>query len=357
MTFVSTLGQALDQIERFKVMQENLSTLQTQIATGKKTQVFSGLGTDLIFSKRARADFKSLDSFINNMAIADRRIKIMTNGIEEFQQQTRNIVGAMELQTQTGEYDIQSIGDLADNVFDFLVDILNEQDGDRYVFGGTETLTPPINNTGTIDGYVTTQVNQWINATIDNTQLIASYRDRTALTDTIAGYSPALSSGNAKNVFVRVEERTELDYTVLANNQGFRDVLAGVSMLKKFSDVLDEVTLEANDPVGTVTAPGATQQEQNDNFYAVFNDIIAMLNGALDQLDTERFNMSQVQAQMSQITQNHELEKNTLLATISDVEDVDINEAAVKLNALQIQLEASFRVSSSIRDLTLVNFI
>ena len=50
-------------------------------------------------------------------------------------------------------------------------------------------------------------------------------------------------------------------------------------------------------------------------------------------------------------------EQAILQNQISDVEDVDINEVAIKLNLLQIQVQASFRVTAAIGELSLVNFI
>ena len=81
MTSVSTLGQSIDTIERIKVTQLQLATLQQQIATGKKTQTFAGLGTDIIASKRARSNFTKLDNYINNIDVADRRLKMMVEAV------------------------------------------------------------------------------------------------------------------------------------------------------------------------------------------------------------------------------------------------------------------------------------
>ena len=57
MTGVSTLGQALSQLERIKVQQEGFDSLSRQLSSGKKTNKFSGLGKDVLVSKRYRADF------------------------------------------------------------------------------------------------------------------------------------------------------------------------------------------------------------------------------------------------------------------------------------------------------------
>ncbi|MCB9990145.1 MAG: hypothetical protein H6867_02045 [Rhodospirillales bacterium] len=357
MTFVSTLGQSLDQIERIKITQLQLASFQSQIATGKKTQTFSGLGNDVIASKRARENFAKLDNYVNNIDIADRRIKMMFSALEEIKNQAEDVLNAIEIQTQQGEYEIEAVSDLARNTADFLRDLINTRDGDRYLFGGAETVDPPLSGSGTLETYMQKQLNDWVTAAIDTDQLIASYGDSAALTDTIIGYSATLSSGSAKNVYVRVEDYTEINYTVFANHDGVRDILAGVNMLAQIDQVLDEVTLDPDDPATTITAPGATQQEQNDNFYKFFNDMAAMMNRALDAIDSELYSLSQSQAQLDKIKQSHKLDQNILQDTISEVEDADMNEVAVKLNALQIQLEASYRVTASISSLSLVNFI
>ena len=357
MTVISTLGQALDQMERIKVMQTQLADFQRQLATGKKGQLFHDLGTSVIPAQRARADFKMFDNFINNIDIAGRRINLMSTALDEIKEQAINVSNSLEVQTQQGEFELDTINNLADSVFNFLESLVNQQDGNRYLLGGAVTTEEPLINTGTLDTYLTTQLSDWINTTIDSDQLIANYRDRANLPDTLVGYNSALSGGTPKNIFVRVDEHAELDYTVLGNGDAIRDIIVAVGMVKTLTSQLDEVTLDPDDPVTTVTAPGATKQEQNDQFFQVFNDLIRMMNTAIDSIDQERFKLSQVQAQMSQIKERHITEKNVLLSTISDIEDADINEVAVQLNSLQVQLEASFRVTAAVRDLSLVNFI
>lgn len=358
MTDISTLGQALDQIQRIKGMQSSLATLQYQLASGKKTNLFKGLGTDVIFSERSRADFTKTDNYINNIDIASRRMKMMESALNEIQEQTRNVVSALQVQTQQGEIELESIGDLAGNVYDFLTNLVNSQDGERFLFGGAESLSKPLTDTGTMATYQTTQISAWLSTTISSQQLIDSFEQKAQLPDTLVGYSPALASGSAKGIYVRTDDKAELDYTVLANDDGIRDILVGVSMVKTLVQSVDEVTLDPqDDPLTTTTAPGATMQEQNENFYTVLNKLTDMMVFALDRLDTLRFNLSQQQAQVAQIQENHKNDQATLLETIGNVEDADINDVAVKLNALQVQLEASFRVTASLQNLSLTTFL
>ena len=357
MTFISTVGQSNLQIERIKVMQQQLSTLQTQLATGKKTQLFSGLDRDVLTSKRARATVNMVQTYNQNIENANRRIKVMSNTIDGIRDQAGDLVNALSVQTQEGEFEMESVSDLARKTKDFLIELMNIQDGDRYLFGGADTTNPPVTDTGSLDTYVQGQFSDWLDATIDTDEFIDSYRDRSALNDTVMGYSSALSSGQAKSSFIRVDERTEIDFTIFANDSGFRDILAATSIIENIDATMDKVAYEEGDAAGTITAPGADKDAQNSNFYKMFNDVIAMLNGALDRVETVQFNLSQTQAQISNIKENNELEKNIMLENIAEVEDVDVNEVAVTLNTLQLQLEASYRVTASLQQFSLASFL
>ncbi len=362
MAFVSTLGNALDQVERLKTLQSQLGTLQAQLTSGKKTDVFKGLGTDVIASTKSRAGFNALDNYLNNITIADRRIKMTMNAIGEVRTQAEGLLGFMELQTQQGEYEMSTLGSYAGNLSEFINSLINLKDGDRYLLSGANTMVKPLTDTGGLDTYTTKQINDWVNGVITTDQLMQSYKDPAQLTDTIIGYSPEVASGMTKNVTVRVDDNAEIDYTVKGNEQPFRNILIAVSMMKNIDKILDEVTVDVDDtlppgPGSPVVPPGADNQERNDNFYKVFNDIATMLNKALDQLDERSFKLSQSHAQITQIAENHKIEKNSLASIVDNVENVDINEVALKLNMLTVQLEASYRVTSTVSQLNLARFL
>lgn len=357
MTNISTLGQALDQMERLKTIQSNLSDLQFQISTGHKTNLFKGLGSQAIGSERARADFKMIDTYMNNIQTAKTRIGIMNNAMGQFKSQAQNVMGLVNIQPTEGDADLPTLGTMAGKVSAFLTELTNQQDGDRYLFGGANTLNQPVTDNGTMDTYMQSKLNDWINGTIDTDTFIQSYRSRSQLTDATIGYSPQLASGNTKAVTVKADENLEVDYTVMANNDAMRDVMVAVNMFKNLSHAIDKVSSDPGDPIGTKTAPGATSQDQSTNFYKVYNDIASMLQSGLSKMDQKTADLAQAQVQIGQVNDNHTVEKNTLQTTIGDIENADINEAAVKIQALQIQLEASYRVTASVGSLSLVNFL
>lgn len=406
MASVSTLGQALRQIELITGQAASFDDLSTQLTTGKKTQSFSGLGNDALFSQRARADFSSLDNFLTNIDRANIRIDLMLDAIEEFKAQTENLLDSLiqlpnESSLQQGEVvywddpttteieniavgmtsgepsvEMEIVQDIAGNLLNFMQDLLNIKDGDRFLLHGSETLTPPYLGSSVLDAAIGTLQSGWRGGTISNAELIADLRERDAttnadaLTDTIVGYSAPLSADTVQSIFVRVSEVSEIDYTALANDTGFRDVMVALSYLSNpdlgpvenvyENGIPDGSPIPPEDELGApggANNPGGTAKAQRENFFEIIEAISAMVSNALDDIDQVRFELEAARAQLGETRESHLQVQAVLLNTISDVEDIDQNEVALQINTLQIQLDASYRVIARVRELSLTNFI
>jgi flagellar hook-associated protein 3 FlgL len=399
MTGVSTLGQALNQISRIKEQQTLFNNLNLQFTTGKKTQQFSGLGIDSLTSQRARADVRSLNTYTDNITRAETRINLMLNAVEEFQAQSESfwefLIGfSQETVHQEGEEilgddpstvavetdvpigmtsaeldgDFRAMQEFAGSLFDFLGELLNAKEGDRYLLGGSQTTTQPYTDTGTLDSAITSLISGWRGGTASNSDLFADLQTRTAttanpnvITDTIVGYSAALSNGDVGNIFVRVSDSSEIEYTALANDQAFRDIMVALSFIKN-PDLgpIADAYIPPNAPPAAPDvegAPGNTLAEMKENFFAVFNDVRTMVSKAIDEIDQVRFKLENTKARILELKQNYAEEKNTLLNTVSGAEDADINLVAVQINLLQIQLDASYRITAKLQELSLTNYL
>ncbi len=346
MTFISSLGQQQSQTVRLGSLQLQLSLLQTQIATGKKTATMKGLGVDVVITNRARADFQRMESYLQNIARAETRIKQMEQGLKTIQNQVNNVIDSVVNQTQEGDVEMDFIRRLAENSYDFILDTLNMKDGDAYIFAGSDTSNKPISDTGSLDAFYGNLNAEWTAGTLTVTppnttiseEYISRYKNIPAVT---LGYSGTIS--NAKQVYVRADDTVEFNYTVLADNPAFRDIVAGVTALKNIAD-LD-------------TAPGATEEDRQKNFFAVFNDIARTLSAAVDSLDQERFKLQTTLVNADTVRKELTLEKKILLDTVSEIENIDLNEVALKVTALQTQLEASYQVTAIVSQLNLSNFL
>ncbi|MGH1378534.1 MAG: flagellin [Alphaproteobacteria bacterium] len=397
MSGVSTLGQALRQIEHLNSQQVLFSDLSSQLSTGKKTQFYSGLGTDALTSVRSRTEISSIDVYIGNIARADTTLSLTLTAVSEFQAQSEKfsstLVGLVkEGSHQVGQEvryddpatinvedtivgntsakvdaDMQAVFDHAENLYGFLGELLNTKEGDRYLLAGADSSQQPFSDTGTLDASINTLLDDWKNGAITTDELIADLTDGTALngnpdaiTDSAIGFSDSLSNGTAGNVFVRADESSELKYTTLANEDSFRNVMVALAVLKNENlppvvDVYENGTYPGvADAQG---APGATAEEQQENFYKLFNAMNQVVSESIDEVDQVRFRMETVRAQMDETKTSHVNQKNLLLDTVSSVEDVDTNEVSVRITTLKTQLEASYSVTSLLQGLSLAKYI
>jgi len=173
MNNISNLGQALDQIARLKRQQNTLDSLSTQIATGKKTQQFSGLREDVLRSQRSRSTVNQLEQYTLNIQNSQRRIQLMTNAVQEIQAQANTLVDSLTVAVQGGEYpDFEVIQKLADDVYDFVKDIMNTKDGERYLFAGSDSAIKPIDDKGLFDSFLGEFIPD--NSDISNPPIVAS---------------------------------------------------------------------------------------------------------------------------------------------------------------------------------------
>lgn len=397
MTGVSTLGQALRQIENIKTQQLTFSDLSTQLATGKKTQSYAGLGTDALTSVRSRTNFTSLEVFINNITRADTTVSLTLSAVEEFQAQTKNFADTLVSFVQQGAHQIgnnvtfddpattaiedtivgntsaeidvpfQSVINQATTLSGFVTELLNAREGDRFLLAGADSSEQPLNDTGTLDATLSTLITEWKNGNITTQDLIADLFDGTALngnpdaiTDSTIGYSASLSNDSAGRVFVRADENSEFDYTTLANEQSLRNIVVGLAVFQ--NENLPPIVNVYEDGVfpgvpDAQGAPGDTAAEQQDSFYELYNAIMANVLASIDDVDDIRFRLETVRVQANETLESQKDQRQLLLNTIGEIEDIDQNEVAVRLTTLQTQLEATFNVTSITQRLSLINFL
>lgn len=374
MVNVSTLGQYLDQIARLKGQQQTMGDLTVQVTSGKKSQTLSGLGSSIIATTRARVGVGSLETYSTNITNANRRIDLMQNAIAEIRAQTRNIQGSLDLALQEGDFpDLESIKTLTGSVYDFITDLVNETDGDRYLFGGADTSEPPITDRGLLTSALgefmpdeadltnppliaSGMIGDWGNGTITTEEFIAAYR---STSDTTIGFSNALTTGTAGKMTVRVSDTSEFDYTTLANNTGMKDILRALSVLKELPPV-EYAPGALNDPTATTIAEDIAPwppREKQESFFAVINDLSRMLNSAMENLSQEQFRLSQVQAQTTIVQNSNADQINAYKDIIGEIEDADITEASAKILQMQTQLQASFQITALLSQLTLANYL
>ena len=237
MTGISTLGSFQAQSTRITNLQVQLDRLSNQFSTQKLATDFAGLGNDVIRSQRARADLRELEIFQRNVDLGTLRIDLQSNALENIETQSEIALDAINIEVRRGQIDLSRIKDTADTALGIVRDLLNERDAENFLFAGTDVLTQPLNDTGTLETAIGNLLNDWENEVLSTDELLAALRERDssvnplAVTDTQVGYSTTLSE--AKGLSIRADSNIEVDTTVKADEDQFRNILVALEVLRQ----------------------------------------------------------------------------------------------------------------------------
>ena len=326
---ISTLSQNLRIDNSITSVQRRIADAQQQIATGKRSQVYSGFnGQDTRLLITLKEQRTSMESYINSI----NNTKVKTETIDATLQQMTTV--AEDLRTQLyeqveGLFEQSSLAlsTFATAAINQMSNLLNQTVDGKYLFNGTDTDTQPVIDPATTQG---------------------AYA-QPALAGGAAGIIAAAEAffdvdGNWNNVTtpapgslsVRVDQGVDLTYGELANDSA------------TFEEVFDVLYAFSN----ATFAAGDDAEYRN------------LVNWGLNKVEAALDLMNDMVGQNgvvgSEMVNRSEAHKETILlleTQIGNIEDVDPYEAVSEFQTLQAQLEASFQTTAVLRNLSLTKFI
>jgi flagellin-like hook-associated protein FlgL len=119
-----------------------LDTLTQQLASGKKTTTYSGLGMDSAFATSLRSQLSMLSGYQNTQTNVTTRINVANlslQGLVDMRTQVQSAAtGTSQVLNANGQTSGQQIGYAS---FTQAISLLNTQSGDRYLFSGRRPTT------------------------------------------------------------------------------------------------------------------------------------------------------------------------------------------------------------------------
>ena len=332
---ISSYSFALDMISRNTSLQRQMADIQEQLATGVKSQDYKGYGISTQRLQNARIEVQSIDSYMYNIEVGVSRIKQMTLGIDEIEEQTNKVMQGISILPQEGDVDYLSLKSLATSTRDIVIDIMKTKIGDDYIFAGSDIQTSPIDNATDLTSRVKTQVASWLDGTIDADTFMNNIN---GYTDSQIGYS--LGVQDASSIYIRADDHFEIDYTVKANDAGLKDILVGLTALS-----------ELNFPDET------TDLADRESFYTVVNEIYTKVQNGMEELRGMQIKLASAEGSAGRKLENYKTDKGYLQTTIEDIQAVDPAEAVVRFQSLQTALEASFQATSIMSSMSLARLL
>ncbi len=333
-TGVSTLAQLTTNLNRFDTFGSQFSDLQRALASGKKTTRFEGLGDDALSSLRFRNTIQEGKQYVANIDRATTRIKTADNSLSLIQTQVKVFQKGFNQQPLDGTADISALKDYAAKLLEVSGGNLNEQIDGRYVFAGADFSAKPYDGRDSFTVQVQDDVSDWLDGTTTTAQFMAKFD---AYTDADVGFTAEVIS--AGNVNVTADNNYKIDYTVKANDSAIKAML-----------VVSEV-------ITALQVPTETDVPLDADLENVINALALKMNQSADGIEARIVSIKASEATLTDIKNQHKQDTITLQTLIDDIENVDVTETAVRLQNLQLQLEASFSITAAAASLNLIDFL
>ena len=122
-----------------------LTTLQSQLTTGKKSTSYAGMGANEGFAIAARGQLANISAFSDTMSNINTSIGIANTGLQSMVDIGHTVLNSANNTLQTLNSSGQTIAQqTATSQLSSMLGILNLQAGDRYLFSGSAINTPSV---------------------------------------------------------------------------------------------------------------------------------------------------------------------------------------------------------------------
>lgn len=337
-TGLSFLSQSQTQVARLKQLNTSLVDLQRQLTTQKKYDTFSGFGAASQAVQQLRTDKSLVQTYLTNINTVTTRVELMSSSMQQAADSGRLLIESIATQIREGEVDMETVSAIARQQLDLMADIANLEIDGRYLFAGSATDTKPYPNGDNLDITLQGLVTDWEAGTITTTQFINSIN---GMTSTDIGFDPALTS--AGKVTAQIDKNVKLDYTSIATQNGFQQVMQALAIAASIT--------EAPDPALSPPGPSAA------DFQELLDTISGIVRAGVDQIDSANAQLGIKFSTLKSVQDNHEQDAATLDKLLIEKENVDTTEVVAQIQSLQTQLNASYEVTSLVNQLSLVNFL
>lgn len=332
---VSDIASRLSEQYLLATLRRDLIDTQTKINTGKKSQNFSGYSVQEVNSSITfRGVHTGLETYKDNISLARSRITIMDQTLTEIHAAAGEVRTFLLAQVQ-GDTPLNDITQAeAREQLDRVLNKLNVRLGDRYLFSGDDIFNPPFVDQATLDANMGAIIGAQFGTGTTEAAVTAASQ---LVTGAGLGYSGTVLT--AQNVQVRVDDNTDIDYTMYANHPGLRDVIRAMSLVTQ------------------IPQPDPTTPNEVNDYWEMVNSAMTMLDDGMTAITTAQGELGIKNRRMDDLWSQHENLQLELENFIGDAEDADLARASIDLQSIQLQLEASYRISSDVSRLRLVNFL
>jgi flagellar hook-associated protein 3 FlgL len=329
----SRVGSANQQallLSRIQEVQARLVNGQGQLSSGLKTPVYSGLGSSMARYLDLSDDVDRTNSYLDNIRVAQSRVKLTETALGGMSDVADDMNGV----SAAAPVDYQLIGIAARGNLTAFAALLNETDGSRALFGGSNVAGPAVviyePGTGPV---------------ADGVTVFGS----TAAGTTNDGYRyQILATGTAADVAIQIDDATRVEVQINANptpappasQNAFTETLNALVNFADFDSTANPIPTDADLQAARLQLRNATAGSTGVLSY----DALRTQNSARSTL-------------VQSVENSHKNFKKYAEDTLVDIQSVDTAEVAAQLTLDQVRLEASYSALARINQLSLLDYL
>jgi flagellar hook-associated protein 3 len=348
---------------------EELYKVREQISSQKKINRPSDDPTGMRNILEYRNKIATVDQYLDNLARGTTRLETTEITLDVVD----DLIGVVrEISQQQGKGTTQSrlfaadqVRDLADQV----VDLANTKSGNNYMFSGHKTDRPAFGHVVEVSGGTAGDLEFGLAAIATNVTIDVMDGSGLVIDTITAGggtdgvntvtWSPAIPPADGIYKFSVTASNAGgdvVDYATYNGDTGKVRIIMGEN---------SELTLNADGrEIFAPAGQGDTFEVMADLITALENDDTAVINALTQQLDAVRTQVSEFRAASAPKIYQLETTENfwtnykaKLEQFLAKTENVDLNEAAMRLNQLDLAYQSTIATAARIIQTSLVNFL
>lgn len=313
-------------------LQENITTLSEEFATGKSSNLTERLGGDFTYLADLESSLDRLDSYM----VANGEVQLFATTTQGSLEKLHSQVQAMrnDILTLSSAMDVQNaeqFGSQAKQRMSSAISLLNTAVGGRTVFAGTATETKPLNDTDTLMTAILAEVGG-LTTSDDIIQAVKDWFDDPT------GFDTVMYRGSTTSLRpVAVGEGEQVSLGIRADDGNLKHALQSYVI----TALADEPSLGLADNVktGLVIKAGSELSESQDRLIQLQADV-GFIEGQLEAVNTR-----------------NEASKTSLSIVKNKLVSADPYETYTRLEEAQTQLEGLYTITSRSSRLSLMNYL
>lgn len=324
-----------------------LATLTSQSETGYVASTYAGLeatqpgSSDRTLSLAPQLDL--LNNTISNLKTASGQIAVQQSAITTISDIASKALSQFATVSNLTPQGLTTAAATARNAVVQIANLLNSQDGNRYIFAGQSSQTQPIS---TPNAFLTSSFFTSIQTAAGTLSAASVFAAAT-----LPANSPFAASLTANAGAPKVVGTSGMIFTtgIVANTNAFIGPSTGSDTTGSYmKDILANLSA-----IGGLNA----SQIQNPGFSTFASAITSSLGNAINTMAQDAGALGNTQSLIATQATNLQTTSNALQNQLAAADQVNMTATLSQLSATQTQLQASYQLIASMKTMTLTQYI